>query len=82
MSPEKRSKTLKNSNTDENLPFDIYDDSGEYTARMIDDRRDSFYASKLAVKVTSSSDNNAPRTAPNEYDEDDEEDFISKYTML
>lgn len=78
MSPEKRSKTLKNSNTDENLPFDIYDDSGEYTTRS----KDSFYASKLAVHVTSSSDNNSPRSAPNEYDEDDEEDFISKYTIL
>lgn len=81
MSPEKRSKSLKNTNTDENLPFDIYD-SGEYTTRMIDDHKDSFYATKLAVHVTSSSDNNAPRTSPKEYDEDDEEDFISKYTML
>lgn len=77
MSPEKRSKS--SSDTDENLPFDIYDDSGEYTTRMIDDREDSFYASKLAVHVTSSSVNDA---APNEYDVDDEEDFISKYTML
>lgn len=73
MSPEKKTKKSKNEN-DENLPFDIYD--SEYSTTRVPSENDgSFLVSESAVNVKSSFSD----PMPNEFDEDDEEDFISKY---
>lgn len=75
MSPEKKTKKTKNENeNDENLPFDIYD--SEYSTTTVpSENNGSFLASESAVNVKSSFSD----TIHNDYDEDDEEDFISKY---
>jgi len=77
MSSGKKIKTIENE-SDENLPFDIYD-SG-YPTRVIssENNSSSFMDSKSSVRVTS----NTGGTALNDYDVDDEEDFISKYCCL
>lgn len=73
MSPEKKTKKTKNEN-DENLSFDIYEP--EYsTIREPSENNGSFLAPESAVNVKSSLSD----TILNDYDEDDEEDFISKY---
>lgn len=75
MSPEKKTKKTKNEN-DENLPFDIYD--SEYSTTRVPSENDgSFLASESTVNVKSSFSD----TILNEFDEDDEEDFISKYSL-
>lgn len=73
MSPEKKIKKPKNE-SDENLPFDIYD--SEYSTIKVPSEKDgSFLASESIVNVKS----NLSGSALSEYDDDDEEDFISKY---
>lgn len=77
MSPEKKTKNTHNEN-DENLPFDIYD-SVQYSATTkvrCEQNGDIRVDSKSAARVLSNA-NNASRIQSNEYDEDDEEDFIS-----
>lgn len=77
-SPDKKTKNIKNEN-DENLPFDIYD-----SKRFSSENNDSFLSSKSASTsnvITSNSNADGGRII-NEYDEDDEEDFISKYIFI
>lgn len=76
MNSGKKIKTTENE-SDENLPFDIYD--SDYPTRIIPSKDNSSYFmdSKLSVRNAS----NTVETALNEYDVDDEEDFISKYIM-
>lgn len=70
MSSEKKPKKNKNEN-DENLPLDT-----EYTTIRVPSENDgSFLTSESTVNFKSS----LSGTILNEYDEDDEEDFISKY---
>jgi len=75
MSSEKKIEIIENE-SDENLPFDIYD--SDYPKRMIpsENNSNSFMESKSARRVAS---NTIGTTALNEYDVDDEEDFISMY---
>lgn len=78
MSSDKKIEIIKNE-SDENLPFDIYD--LDYPTRVIPSKNynNSFMESKSAVRVSS---NTNGTTALNEYDVDDEEDFISKCYYL
>lgn len=77
MSSGKKIKTFENE-SEENLPFDIYD--SDYSTRVIpsENNGNSFMDSKSSVRVAS----NTGGTALNEYDVDDEEDFISNYYYL
>jgi len=77
MSSGKKIKTIENE-SDENLLFDIYD--SDYPTRIIssENNSSSFMDSKSSVRVAS----NTGGTALNDYDVDDEEDFISKYCCL
>lgn len=72
MSPEKRAKSVKNKN-DEVLPFDIY---RTRNGEKCNDSAD--LSSKTHVTMNS---NNVTDVMTNECDEDDEEDFISKYLI-
>lgn len=81
MSPEKRSKSVKNSRNGQSLPFDIYHDSGDYSTRITGYPEDALFASKSMTRITSSLNKAATGSEPNECDEDDEEDFISKYNI-
>jgi len=75
MSSGKKIKVIEN-NSDENLPFDIF--GSDYPTRVItsENNGSSFMNSKSALRVSS---NTGGTAALNEYDVDDEEDFISKY---
>jgi len=78
MSSGKKIKTIENE-SDENLPFDIYD--SDYPTRVISSKNNSssFMDSKSSVRVAL---NTGGTTTLNDYDVDDEEDFISKYCCL
>lgn len=78
MSSDKKIEIIENE-SDENLPFDFYD--LDYPTRVIPSKNynNSFMESKSAVRVAS---NTNRTTALNEYDVDDEEDFISKFYFL
>jgi len=74
MNSENKIKTIENE-SDENLPFDIYD--LDYPTRIIPSKDNSSYFTDSKSSVRNAS--NTIETAMNEYDVDDEEDFISKY---
>jgi hypothetical protein len=72
MSPEKETNDVNNE-IEKNLPlFNIYD--SEYSRKIAPENSGLFLASK---STTSNSSNDT--TILNEYDEDDEEDFISTF---
>lgn len=71
MSSEKKTKITKNK-SDENSPVD-----SEYSTRVANESNDYFLTSNMPPTSTVTYNPNA--TMPNDYDEDDEEDFISKY---
>lgn len=77
-SPDKKPQVVKNINY-ENLPFDIND-----SKRFSSDNNSSSLSSKstLISKVITSNSNIDGGRIINEYDEDDEEDFISKYISI
>jgi len=77
MSSGKKIKTIENE-SDENLPFDIYDSDYPTRINPSENSSSSFMDSKSSVRVAS----NTGGSALNEYDVDDEEDFISNYCCL
>lgn len=78
MSSGKKIKIIENQN-DENLPFDIYDSDYPPTVTRSENNRSSLMDSKSTARVASST---SPSGALNDYDVDDEEDFISKYNII
>lgn len=82
MSPEKNTKNTKNEN-DDNLPFDIYD-SLQYSAttKVRCEKNGGIRVDLKSAAHVSSDPNNASRIQSNEYDDDDEEDFISNYNTF
>jgi len=73
MSSGKKILTIENE-SDENLPFDIY--NSDHSTRIILSKNNN---SSLDSKLPARNASNTIETALNEYDVDDEEDFISKY---
>lgn len=74
MSPEKKTKNVNNE-SEKNLPlYDIYDTG---YSRKIASENNGLY---MTPKSTTSNSNNSTAVL-NEYDVDDEEDFISKYLI-
>lgn len=72
MIPDKNTKNEK----DENSPFDIY--SAEYSTRFTGENNGArLLPMNSTVEVKTKSYTSA--NTPNKYDDDDEEDFISKY---
>lgn len=78
MSPEKRAKCNKNEK-DENLPFDIYRSESNST-KISEKCNTSGLPSKSTEHVMSNP--NFTGVIPTECDEDDEENFISKYKNI
>jgi len=81
MSSDKKIEIVENE-SDENLPFDFYD--LDYPTKVIpsNNYNNSFMESKSAVRVASNSNGTYGTNALNEYDVDDEEDFISTFYYL
>lgn len=78
MSPEKKTKSDNKNKCDENSPFDIFD--SEYsTGGDSNENDDSFFVPNLTSNTVVNL--NSSSTVLNDYDEDDEEDFISKYLI-
>lgn len=74
MSPEKKTKIVNNE-SEKNLPlFDINDSEYSRSRKIASENNDLFFTSK-------STTSNPNSMVLNEYDEDDEEDFISKYLI-
>lgn len=70
MSPEKKTVNVNNEIKNNSLLFDVYD--SEYSRKIVSENSGLFLASKSTTSISSSN-----TTVLNEYDEDDEEDFIS-----